>query len=207
MSEVKENNSYHFRKILFLHSIFFLIGVSLIYISLGLGVSYLGEFLTSIMSGSTAVLLQRLAGVFMIILGLVIGGWVTIPLLLADNRKQVAKKSTSYMSSFFIGLGFAAGWTPCIGPIFSGILLLGISTGSTPIWFLLAYVIGFALPFLIMSFFIGRMQRLLKHTQLLMKIGGITTIIMGILLATGQLSAISAYLSILLEGTPFELLG
>lgn len=182
-------------------------GVSAVYISLGLGVSYLGGFLTNLMTGSTAVLLQRLAGVFMVVLGLVIGGWITIPMMLADNRKHVAKKSTSYVSSFFIGLGFAAGWTPCIGPIFSGILLLGISTGSTPIWFLLAYVIGFALPFLIMSFFLGRMKKLLKHTNTLMKIGGITTIVMGLFLMTGQLAVFSAKLSIWLEGTPFELLG
>lgn len=207
VKEVKENNSKEFRRNLIAHSIFFLIGVSAVYISLGLGVSYLGSSLTSIMSGPKAVLLQRLAGIFMIVLGFVVGGWVNIPILLADNRKQVAKKSTSYLSSMFIGLGFAAGWTPCIGPIFSGILLLGISTGTTPILFLMLYVIGFALPFLVASMFIGRMNNILKHSQKLMKIGGVMMIIMGLLMATGQLAYLSEKLSILLINTPFAKLG
>lgn len=204
---MKENNSKEFRRTLILHSIFFLIGVSAVYLSLGLGVSYLGNFLTDLMTGPTARLLQRLAGIFMVVLGLVIAGWLKIPALLGDSRKSFAKRSSSYASSFFIGLGFAAGWTPCIGPIFSGILLLGISTGTTPIVFLLLYVIGFALPFLLVSIFIGRMQSLLKYSEKLMKIGGILMIIMGVLLFTGHLAQLSEQLSIWLQNTPFSNLG
>lgn len=190
-----------------LHSIFFLLGVSAVYMSLGLGVSYLGGFLSSILTGAAATLLQRLAGIFMIVLGFVIGGWLQIPALLGDTRKNATKRTTSFASSFFIGLGFAAGWTPCIGPIFSAILLLGLSTGTTPIVFLLLYVIGFALPFLLVSLFIGRMDGLLKHSQKLMKIGGILMILMGILLFTGQLAYLSEQLAIWLQNTPFQNLG
>lgn len=159
------------------------------------------------MTGSLATLLQRLAGIFMVVLGLVIGGWLQIPALLADNRKKITRKSTSYASSFFIGLGFAAGWTPCIGPIFSGILLLGMSTNTTPIIFLLLYVIGFALPFLLVSIFIGQIQSLLKYSEILMKIGGVLMIIMGILLFTGYLAQLSEQLAIWLQNTPFNNLG
>lgn len=207
VKEVKENQSKEFRRTLILHSIFFLIGVSTVYLSLGLGVSYLGSFLTDLMTGAAATLLQRLAGISMVVLGLVIAGWLQIPALLADNRKTMKRKSTSYASSFFIGLGFAAGWTPCIGPIFSGILLLGLTTGTTPILFLLLYVIGFSLPFLLVSIFIGRMQSLLKYSEKLMKIGGVLMILMGILLFTGQLAYLSEQLSIWLQNTPFSNLG
>lgn len=69
VAEVKENNTKEFRRSLLAHSIFFLLGVSLIYISLGLGASFLGGLLTEAMSGPTATLLQRLAGVLMIVLG------------------------------------------------------------------------------------------------------------------------------------------
>ncbi len=207
VQEVRENDSKAFRSKLIFHSIFFLLGVSVVYLSLGLGVSYLGNFLTKIMTGSIATLLQRLAGIFMVVLGFVIGGWLKIPLLLSDTRTNTTQRTTSYASSFLIGLGFAAGWTPCIGPIFSGILLLGLSTGSTPIVFLLLYILGFALPFLLASFFLGRMQNLLKHSEKLMKIGGILMIIMGILLFTGQLAFLSEKLAIWLQDTPFQWLG
>ena len=207
VKEVRENDTKEFRRTLIIHSLFFLLGVSAIYLSLGLGVSYLGNFLTKLMTGATATLLQRLAGIFMIVLGLVIGDWLHIPLLLGDTRKNMTNRKTSFISSFFIGLGFAAGWTPCIGPIFSGILVLGLSTGSTPIVFLLLYILGFALPFLLVSLFLGKTQSLLKHSQKLMKIGGVLMVIMGILLFTGQLAYLSEKLSIWLQNTPFQWLG
>ena len=118
VKEVQENDSKEFRRKLLFHSIFFLLGVSVVYLSLGLGVSYLGNVLTKIMTGSIATLLQRLAGIFMVVLGLVIGGWLKIPMLLSDTRKNTAQRTTSYASSFLIGLGFAAGWTPCIALFF-----------------------------------------------------------------------------------------
>lgn len=207
VQEVKEDNSRKFRHKLIAHSLFFLLGVSAVYLSLGLGISYLGNFLTTLMTGSTGRLLQRLSGIFMIFLGLVIGGWLQIPALLGDTRKNTTRKTTSFASSFFIGLGFAAGWTPCIGPIFSGILLLGMSTGAAPLSYLLLYIIGFSLPFLIVSLFLGRMPNLLKHSQKLMKIGGVLMIIMGILLLTGQLEYLSERLAIWLQDTPFQNLG
>lgn len=208
MKEVRENDTREFRRTLIAHSLFFLLGISVVYLSLGLGISYLGNFLTRMMTGATAVLLQRLAGIFIVVLGLVIGDWLKIPVLLNDTRKNITtNRTTSFASSFFIGLGFAAGWTPCIGPIFSGILLLGLSTGTTPVLFLLLYVIGFSIPFLLVSLFLGRMQSLLKHSQKLMKIGGVLMIIMGILLFTGQLEYLSEKLSIWLQDTPFQWLG
>lgn len=207
VKEVKSNATKGFKKILFIHSVIFLLGVSVVYISLGLGASYMGSIFTELMTGSTSVLLQRLAGLLIIIMGLVTTGWLTIPSLLRDNRKMKAKKTGNYFSSFLIGLGFAAGWTPCIGPIFSSILLLGISTGTPPALYLTLYVIGFALPFLLMTFFIGRMDSILKHSQKLMKIGGVLMIFMGLLLVTGYLETLSEMLARFLQDTPFELLG
>ena len=196
-----------FKRTLLLHSIVFLLGVSVVYMSLGLGASYLGGVFTNLMTGATSVLIQRLAGLLIIIMGLVTTGWLTIPTLLKDNRKMKTQTTSGYVSSFFIGLGFAAGWTPCIGPIFSTILLIGIATGTPPILYLTLYIIVFTLPFLLVSFFIGRMDKLLKHTEKLMKIGGVMMILMGILLLTGYLEVLSEFIARLLQDTPFELLG
>lgn len=158
------------------------------------------------MSGATGVLVQRLAGVIVIIMGLTMAGWITIPTLLKDKRKM-NNRSGGYLASFLIGLGFAAGWTPCIGPIFSSILLIGITTGSPPLAYLTAYILGFVLPFLIVSLFIGKMNNILKYSEKLMKIGAILMILMGVLLLTGGLEYISETISILLQNTPFEKLG
>lgn len=207
VKEVKENNSRAFKKSVIVHSVFFLIGVSTVYVSLGLSVTYLGEVFTALMTGSTSVFLQRIAGLLVIVMGLATAEWLHIPALLKDTRKVKGNRSTSYVSSFLIGLGFAAGWTPCIGPIFSSILLIGISTGSPPAIYLTLYILGFILPFLLVSIFIGKMDRIMKHSRQLMKIGGILMIGMGILLFTGALESLSEMLAQWLQGTPFELLG
>lgn len=192
---------------MFIHSIIFLVGVSTVYISLGLGASYMGNVFTDLMTGATSTLLQRIAGLLIVIMGLVTAGWLNIPIFLKDNRKMRAKDTGGYIQSYLIGLGFAAGWTPCIGPIFSSILLLGITSGTPPILYLTLYVLGFALPFLIVTFFIGKMDSILKHSEKLMKIGGVLMIMMGILLFTGYLEILSEMLAGLLQDTPFELLG
>lgn len=205
--EIKEDQTLMFRRNMMLHSVFFLLGVSTVYISLGLGLTYLGELFSSLMTGATSVFLQRIAGLLIVMLGLATAGWLHIPALLKDTRKMAARRSSSVLSSYLIGLGFAAGWTPCIGPIFSSILLIGLSTGSPPALYLSLYVIGFALPFLLASFFVGKMDRVLQHSQKLMKWGGILMVLMGILLFTGTLEALSEWLAQWLQGTPFEQLG
>jgi cytochrome c-type biogenesis protein len=207
VKEVKENKSKAFKKSVIVHSLFFLVGVSTVYVSLGLSITYLGEVFTTLMTGSTSVFLQRIAGLLVIVMGLATAEWLHIPALLKDTRKMKGNRSTSYVSSFLIGLGFAAGWTPCIGPIFSSILLIGISTGSPPAIYLTLYIVGFILPFLLVSIFIGKMDRIMKHSRQLMKIGGILMIGMGILLFTGALESLSEMLAQWLQGTPFELLG
>ncbi|GAA0473429.1 cytochrome c-type biogenesis protein CcdA [Alkalibacterium sp. m-11] len=207
VKEVKENKSKAFKKSVIVHSLFFLVGVSTVYVSLGLSITYLGEVFTKLMTGSTSVFLQRIAGLLVIVMGLATAEWLHIPALLKDTRKMKGNRSTSYVSSFLIGLGFAAGWTPCIGPIFSSILLIGISTGSPPAIYLTLYIVGFILPFLLVSIFIGKMDRIMKHSRQLMKIGGILMIGMGILLFTGALESLSEMLAQWLQGTPFELLG
>lgn len=184
-----------------------MLGVSVVYMSLGLGASLLGNVFTNLMTGATSVLIQRLAGLLVIIMGLVTAGWLTIPTLLKDNRKMKTQKTSGYLSSFFIGLGFAAGWTPCIGPIFSSILLIGMASSTPPVLYLSFYIVGFTLPFLLVSYFIGRMDNILKHTEKLMKVGGVLMILMGLLLLTGYLEHFSEWIARLLQGTPFELLG
>src|SRR5690625_7829432 len=86
-----------------------------------------------------------------------------------EKRLQSSKKPVGYLGTFFVGLGFAAGWTPCIGPIFGSILLLAASNPGQGVVYTIMYVIGFALPFLILTFFLGSTRWIVRHSGIIMK--------------------------------------
>ena len=207
---VKELQGKHDAKIrskLLTHSVFFLLGVSLIFIGLGVGASFLGQWIQNLLVGNSGLLIQRIAGIFIIVMGLFVAGWINIPALMKEKRLQSSKKPVGYLGTFFVGLGFAAGWTPCIGPIFGSILLLAASNPGQGVVYTIMYVIGFALPFLILTFFLGSTRWIVRHSGIIMKVGGAIMIIMGLVLFTGQMPRISEFLLKLVEGTWLEKLG
>ncbi|HLQ73612.1 MAG TPA: cytochrome c biogenesis protein CcdA [Bacillota bacterium] len=207
VKELQENKSAHVRSRLLSHSAFFLIGVSLIFISLGIGATFLGQWIQKLLVGDSGLLIQRIAGVFIIVMGLFVGGWLKFTSLMKERRVQVRNSKVSYAGSFFLGLGFAAGWTPCIGPIFSSILFLAASNPTQGVLYTFTYVIGFAAPFLLLTFFLGSTRVLTKYSGPIMKIGGVIMVVMGIVLFTGQLPAIAEWLLKAVQGTWFENLG
>src|SRR5699024_4879313 len=169
--------------------------------------SFLGKFVLDLLSGNSRLLIQRIAGVFIIVMGLFVAGWITIPFLMQERRMQVKKTKVSDIGTFFVGTGFAAGWTTCIGTIFGSILLLAASNPNSGIIYTIMYVIGFAAPFLILSFFIGSSQWIMRKSGIIMKIGGIVMIVMGLVLFTGQMPRISQFLLDLVEDTWMSRLG
>lgn len=207
VKELQGEQNSKVRRTLLSHSIFFLLGVSVIFISLGVGASFLGRWLQSFLIGDTGLFIQRIAGIFLIFMGFFVGGWLNISLLMREKRMQVKKKRVSYLGTFFVGVGFAAGWTPCIGPIFGSILLLAASNPSQGLMYTVMYVIGFALPFLLLTFFIGTTRWIVKYSGIIMKVGGVIMIVMGVVLFTGQLPRITGFLLDLIEGTWLENLG
>lgn len=123
------------------------------------------------------------------------------------KKTPLYKKSTSYLGTFFVGLGFAAGWTPCIGPIFASILLLAATNPSHGLLYTFMYVIGFAVPFIVLTFFIGSSKWIVGKTGIIMKVGGIMMVLMGILLFFGLMPRLSAFLLRLIDGTWLSNLG
>jgi len=207
VKELQGNQDVKIRSKLLSHSVFFLLGVSLIFISLGVGASFLGQWIQTLLVGDTGLLIQRVAGVFIIFMGLFVGGWINVTTLMKEKRFQSAKRPVGYLGTFFVGMGFAAGWTPCIGPIFGSILFLAASNPTQGIVYTVMYVIGFALPFLILTFFLGSTKWIVRRSQIIMKIGAVIMIIMGLILFTGQLPRITEFLLKLVQDTWFEKLG
>jgi cytochrome c-type biogenesis protein len=207
VKDLQGNKNRKIVRQLFAHSFFFLLAVSLVFLSLGASASFLGQWAQKLLVGDSGLLIQRIAGVFIIIMGLFIAGWIQIPSLMKERRFHYTKKPAGYVGTFFIGLGFAAGWTPCIGPIFGSILLLAASNPGQGMFYTIMYVFGFALPFLVLTFFIGKTKWIVRHSNIIMKIGAIMMILMGFVLFFGLMPRISGFLLDLVQDTWLSRLG
>lgn len=207
VKELQGKQDTKIRSKLLTHSAFFLLGVSLVFLSLGIGASFLGQWIQKLLAGNSGELIQRLAGVFIIFMGLFVAGWINITTLMKEKRFQSKSKPVGYLGTFLVGLGFAAGWTPCIGPIFGSILFLATSNPTHGVIYTVMYVIGFALPFVTLTFFLGSTRWIVRRSQIIMKIGGVIMIIMGLVLFTGQMPRITGYLLDLVKDTWFMKLG
>ena len=172
-----------------LHTLSFILGFSVIFFALGLSASLIGQLFLRYQSW-----LQIIGGVVIILMGLVMMGFFNQTWLMQERRYHFRSRPLGYVGSLLIGMAFAAGWTPCIGPILTAVLMLGATNPSKGVWMIAVYVLGFALPFFLMAFFLGKLKALLKRTQLLMRIGGALMVVVGILLMTDQMSRITIWL-------------
>lgn len=207
VKELQSERNRTIRQRILSHSMLFLLGVSLVYLSLGIGATFVGQWIQGMLTGSSGLLIQRLAGIFMVVMGLFVAGWLNIPTLMKEKRLQVNQKPIGYLGTLFVGVGFAAGWTPCIGPIFGSILFLAASHPSQGIVYTFMYVIGFIVPFLLFAFFLSSTKWIVRKSQLLMKIGGSVLVVMGLILFTGNLPVIADFFLRIVEDTWFENLG
>ncbi|HLR11034.1 MAG TPA: cytochrome c biogenesis protein CcdA [Sporosarcina sp.] len=173
-----------------LHTIFFLIGFSIIFIALGFGSTYIGSFFKSNID-----LLRQIGSIFIVVFGLMIVGLFTPDFLMKDRKFQFKNRPSGYLGTFLIGLAFAAGWTPCSGPIIGAIILLAGTNPSAGMYYMLAYVFGFAIPFFTLSFFVTKTKAIRKHSAKITKIGGYLMIGFGILLFFDGMTYIISWLS------------
>ncbi|MCF6138431.1 cytochrome c biogenesis CcdA family protein [Pseudalkalibacillus berkeleyi] len=207
VKELQGKKNAKIRSQLLSHSLFFLLAVSLVFISLGASASFLGKWAQNLLLGDSGLFIQRIAGVFIIIMGMFVAGWITIPALMKEKRFRYSKKPAGYLGTFFVGLGFAAGWTPCIGPIFGSILLLAASNPGHGIFYTIMYVIGFSLPYLVLIFFLGSTKWIVRHSRVIMKIGAVIMIIMGLVLFFGLMPRITGFLLDIVQDTWLSELG
>lgn len=178
------------RKSGMLHTIMFLLGFSIIFIFLGFSSSIVGTFFIQFQD-----LLRQIGAIFIVIFGLMIIGIFTPKVLMKEKKLQFKKRPAGYVGTFLIGLAFAAGWTPCTGPITGAVFMMASQNTGSGVWYMLAYVLGFAIPFFILSLFITRISWIQKHNGVITKIGGYLMIALGILLFFDGLTYIIIWLS------------
>ena len=174
--------------------ILFTLGFSIIFIIFGAASTFLGQVLLE-----NSYELRTAAGIIIIILSLHIIGIINIKFLNYEKRIQT-KTNTNFYSPILIGMAFAFGWTPCIGPILGSILVLAATEDSINkgILLLISYSLGLALPFILSGYLIQKFlifsKNFKKNINLISKIGGIILLITGVLILTNQLQALGYYL-------------
>jgi cytochrome c-type biogenesis protein len=184
------------RKRIAVNSIFFILGFSVVFIALGASATAFGHFLHD-----KITLIGKIAGIIIVIFGLHMTGIFKIPFLNYEKRFQAEGKRLGLLGAFIVGLAFAFGWTPCIGPILAGILTIASQqdTVGKGIILLTAYSLGLGIPFFLtglsISAFYNIFNKFKKHLHTVEVIGGILLIFVGILIATNSLTILSGYLA------------
>lgn len=173
-----------------MHTIMFLIGFSIVYISLGVGLGFVTDILQSYDNT-----IRMIGGLLSIVFGLIVLGIFNPQFLMQDRKIEIKNRPTGYLGTLLIGIAFAAGWTPCMGPIIGTIFSLAAVNQSMALAYMVAYVLGFCIPFFLLTFFITKINILKKYSQTITKIGGVIMIIMGLLLFFDKLTAITQFFS------------
>lgn len=170
------------------NSVAFICGFSFVFVALGVSSSAIGMFLFEYLD-----LIRIIGGVLVIIFGLFIAGFLKLNFLLKDKKLHLSGKPAGYIGTFIIGMTFAAGWSPCIGPILGTILLYAGSKGSAiyGLKLLSVYSLGLAIPFFISALaintFLNYSSMIAKYMRVIMIISGLLLIIFGIMLLADQI--------------------
>ncbi|AFZ66248.1 cytochrome c biogenesis CcdA family protein [Deinococcus peraridilitoris] len=171
------------------HALAFLAGFGVVFLALGALVESASIILTTY---GTPV--RVLGGVIVLLLGLVTLGALRAPWLKMERRTHLARKPAGYLGSALVGLAFAAGWTPCMGPILAGVLFVAAQQPGLGVPLLLTYALGFSVPFLLGALFLERIRLLGRFTPTLERVGGVMMVVAGVLLLTNGFAVMSQYL-------------
>jgi len=179
------------------HSLLFIMGFSTIFILMGASASYLGQILARYQYW-----MMKGGGVLIIILGIHFTGIINLPFLQMERRFELRSKPLGYLGSFLVGIVFAAGWTPCIGPILSTILIYASTSQSFTKGLLLlaVYSLGLGVPFFFSSLafnsFLSAFERIKRYMRVITLVSGLFMIVIGILFLTDTFREINTYLNI-----------
>ncbi|PWJ48276.1 cytochrome c biogenesis protein/redoxin [Faecalicatena contorta] len=195
----EDGKVYYSRRKVMINTLFFVVGISFTFFALGLGVSALG----AAFKGSQT-LFARIGGILIIVFGLYQLGFFGKSRVLSSEHRLPFKLDRMAMSpwtALIMGFTFSFAWTPCVGPALSSVLLMAASANTKVLGFVLigVYTLGFILPFLAVGVFSTTLLDLFKkHSNVVkytVKAGGVLMILMGVMMFTGKMNAITGYLS------------
>jgi cytochrome c-type biogenesis protein len=182
------------RRVLF-STLGFVLGFAIVFTALGAGFSLLGDLMPS------QRVLEIAAGVLLVILGAIIALAATPAFMQRDIRPLLSKAPRGPAGAVVVGIAFALGWTPCVGPVLASILTLAAS-GGEPVggaFLLLVYSLGLGIPFVVAGIFLGKalraFARVRRHLRAIQIACGVLLVIYGALLLGGQFGWVSARLA------------
>lgn len=178
-------------------SLLFIAGFTSVFVALGASASVVGGFLRA-----NRQLLETVAGVVVVLLGFFMLGIVKVPWLYGEARFSMEKsRRFGKLAALVMGMAFAFGWSPCVGPILGSILMMAASSAEAGRGALLlaVYSLGLGVPFLVVSLMLGRVRPILawlsRHSLAINRAAGVVLITLGTLILTGTLGTVVGFLS------------
>jgi cytochrome c-type biogenesis protein len=184
------------RRLTIIHSLAFILGFSLVFVALGATATVAGQFLREHQDS-----LRRIGGVLIILFGIFLTGLVPIPALSRERKKQLTTKPLGILGSVLVGITFAAGWTPCIGPILASILIYASTakTVGTGVVLLSVYSLGLGVPFFLSSLalnsFLAASRKIRGQLRTIEVASGVVLILFGVMLVTDLFPRFVSFLS------------
>ncbi len=196
--ELTGDNTSQLRKVILLNSVMFILGFSTVFVViLGSSAQLFGSLFMEYQD-----IIRKIGGLVIVILGIHIIGIINFKILQRDKRLHFFReKPTGLLGSFLVGVGFAAGWTPCIGPILSAIFAVAATSGKSwsGMMLFIAYSAGLAIPFMLTSIgintFLKHFNRFKKHMRIVSVVTGVFLIVTGLLIFSNSLGIISGFLN------------
>jgi cytochrome c-type biogenesis protein len=182
------------RRRVFLHSVAFVVGFSMVFVALGASFSAASAFLLDYRDW-----IRRVGGVLIVVFGLYIAGVLRVGIFGRTQQLQLREKPAGYIGSFIVGLTFAIGWTPCVGPILGAILTLAgtAETVRRGIGLLVAYSAGLGLPFLLSALALGLFLKFFKRYRpfipVVERFAGVILVIVGVLVFTNYYLVLNSW--------------
>ena len=183
------------RGVIIVNSLLFIAGFSAVFIAFGASASLVGQLLMTYQE-----FIRKLGGVLIVVFGLYVMGVLKIKFLMSEMRVHFQRRPAGYVGSFLVGVAFAAGWTPCVGPILGTILLYASTTDSmlTGVKLLASYSLGIALPLFVTALAVDSFLNYFKKVRAYMYgisvASGVFLILVGVMIYTNSLTLLTSLL-------------
>lgn len=193
LTDAGERSRY--KKAIVVNALLFIAGFSSVFVAFGASASFIGEIFQTYNE-----FIRKVGGVLVVLFGLYLLGILNLNFLKVEHRYQFRNRPTGYVGSFVIGIAFAAGWTPCVGPVLGGILMYAATTESllNGVLLLSFYSLGLGLPFLITALGVDRFLAYFKEVRAYLwgvsTVSGIFLIIVGIMIYANSMTLITSFL-------------